>query len=638
MPKADRILANLPPTYRAQGDPSALRALVDAYGAELQTAENALVAVMRAHWVTFADAGEKSITDLALIGALYGLAPRDDESVEEFRDHLKRYVRTFLDATVTVRGILRITAEALGLHIEDDALDTWWTRDEPVLVTELPRGADAASVVLGAGAIERLGRDAAPAVVDGDVDLRAGVDLRTRGTLWIAQDGHGAIPVDLTSTAANPATVMPAEIAAAVNNELGVPDFASVVNGRIRLISETTGPTAEIAVTDGPGDAADLVLGLRSRSYQGADATRARVTGTADLSTAVDLTHERYLRIDIDGTHLVEIDCAALAGGPAAVDIGDITDAINAGLGITVATDDGHFLTLTSPTPGTAGYVSFSEPAAQPATRKLFGSVPPFTLGTGQRRATAVGNQELGLGVDLRTTSRLRLSVDAQPAVTLDVAGADPQATTPAEIVSAINEGLQDTVASHDGNLVTLASSTPGSAGTLVIEEVEQDAAHAVLGLRPRTVRGAVPSTASLTGTPDLSGGVDLSARHLLVLSVDGAPPVEVDLRHGVADITRATVDELADAVNFALGATAEDPVATDDGAHLILVSTKPGAAGSLVVAPLLETRRRRFVTRARVTDDAAAVVFGYTARRAIGAPAIAARIVGGNCLSSGAD
>ena len=153
MPKPDRILANLPPTFRALGDPSALRALADAYGGELQQAENSLVAVMRAHWVDFADQGEQRVLDLAGIGALYGLAPRADESAEEFRDHLKRHVRTFLEGTVTVTGLLRVTAEALGLHIEDDALDTWWTRADPVLVTSTGRGDDAAPLVLGVASL-----------------------------------------------------------------------------------------------------------------------------------------------------------------------------------------------------------------------------------------------------------------------------------------------------------------------------------------------------------------------------------------------------------------------------------------------------------------------------------------------------
>ncbi|QTE27769.1 hypothetical protein [Pengzhenrongella sicca] len=640
MPKADRILANLPPTFRLRGDPSALRALVDAYGGELQQAENSLVAVMRAHWVQFADAGEPRIEDLALFAALYGLAPRPDESVEEFRDHLRRYVRTHLEGTVTVRGILRITAEALGLHIEDDALDAWWDRAEPVLVTTAALGADAASLVLGAGAAVADGADAAPARLVGDVDLGLGVDLRARSILWVALDGHGALPVDLTTGAGDPALVTPAELVAAIDAELGVAGVAAAVGGRLTLTSTTTGVASQVAVEDGPGDAADLVLGLAPRSYAGTDATRARLTGTADLSTALDLTGERYLRLAVDGAHLVEVDCAVLAPDPAAVDVGDVTDAINAALGFDAATDDGRFLTLASPTLGPAGSIVLLDPAAQPATARLFGDAPRAAVGAAARRASVASDRGIGQGVDLTGDSLLRIAVDAEPAVTVDIAGLAPAATTPAEIVASVNEGLGATVASHDGDRITLASTTAGAAGLVRVEEVAGDAAEAVLGLRPRSARGAAPVTAALTGQVDLSAGVDLSARHLLVLAVDGAAPVEVDLRAGVADPTHASVEEVAAAVNAALGSDdpADDPVATDDGAHLILVSTAAGAAGRLEVAPLRRTLRRRFVTRARVTDDAATKVLGFTARSAAGAPAQAALLAGGTDLSGGAD
>ncbi len=637
MPKADRILANLPPTFRAVGDPSALRALTGAYGGELQAAENSLVAVMRAHWVDFADAAEQVIADLALIGALYGLAPRPDESVEEFRDHLKRYVKTFLDGTVTVRGLLRITAEALGLHIDDAALDTWWERPDPVLVTSAPRGEDATSLVLGVAAVRRLGHDPLPAVLDGDVDLRTGVDLRVAGRLWIGRDGHGALPVDLT-VGGDPALVRADQIAAAINTGLGVSDFAAVVDGRVRLTSQTTGPAAVITIEDGPGDAADLVLGLRARAYAGADAARAVVTGRQDLSTAVDLTAERYLRILVDGTRLAEVDCAAHAADPAAVDVGDITEAINDALGITVASDDGRFLTLASPAPGAHGYIGLLPPAAQDATQRLFGPVPQYTFGTDARTARVTGDRDLGPGVDLSERSSLRLQLDAQPAVTVDIAGADPAATTPAEIVAAINEGLTGTVASHDGSLLTLTSPTPGAGSRLVVEEVAGDAAEPVLGLRPRTATGAPGSTAGLTGSLDLSGNVDLSARHLMSLSVDGAPAVEIDLRHGADNPAAVTVGDIADAINHGLGRPPGDPVATDDGARLILVSPTPGAGGSIVIDPLVRADRRRFVTRARVTDDAAGSIFGFTAGGARGAPATAARIAGHADLSAGAD
>ncbi|WP_020669592.1 hypothetical protein [Amycolatopsis nigrescens] len=637
MPKVDRILANLPPTFRVRGEPSALRALAEAYGGELQAAENSLVAVMRAHWVDFADAGEREIHDLAGIGALYGLAPRPDESVEEFREHLKRYVRTFLDGTVTVQGILRVTAEALGLHIEDDALDEWWNRADPVLVTSTPRNTDAAALVLGSGSAERIGHDALPAVLLGTVELRAGVDLRATPLLRIALDGRGAVPVDLTDGAADPAAVTGAEIVRVLNAEFGS-EFASLVDGRLRLVSESSGQDAGLLVADGREDGAGLVLGLRPRAYQGAAATRARVTGTVDLSTPVDLTGARYLRLVIDGSRLAEIDCAAGSADPAAVELDDIATAIDDGLGIAVATHDGRFLTLTSPTLGVAGRIEFRPPAAQPATARLFGPVRPLTVGTDARRAVLAGDRDLANGVDLSDGSRLRLAVDGRPPVTVDIAGADPAATTPAEIVTSVNEALRADIASHDGQRITLVSSSPGEDGTLVAGEVDADAAEPVLGLRPRRVTGSPPATAALTGTVDLSAGVDLGARHLLGLTVDGGGQVEVDLRHGAADPGAVTVEELADAVNHGLGAPADDPVATHDGAHLILVSRDPGAGGRILVHPLRRTSRRRFVTRAMVTDDAGTRVFGFTAGRATGLPPVAAEMAGVNDLSGGVD
>lgn len=637
MPKADRILANLPPTFRLRGGPSALRALVDAYGGELQTAENSLVAVMRAHWVEFADAGEQRIEDLALFAALYGLAPRDDESVEEFRDHLRRYVRTHLQGTVTVQGILRITAEALGLHIDDEALDAWWDRPDPVLVSSVARGADAVTLVLGVPAASVAGTDARHATLVGLVDLGPGVDLSARRTVRLALDDGGALPVDLTSDAADPTAVTAAEVVAAIEARLG-PGVARVDGGHLVLTSPTAGAGSAVAVEDGPGDAADLVLGLRPRTYSGADPTHARLVGTADLSAALDLTRDRYLRLVVDGTHLAEVDCAAAAADPAAVDVADVTAAINAALGLAVASDDGRFLTLTSPTPGDAGSIVLLDPAAQPATRRLLGDPPPVVVGADARAARVVSDRSIGLGVDLSDDSLLRLAVDAQPAVTIDVAGLDPAATTPAEIVAAVNEGLGAQSASHDGERVTLVSPTDGAAGALRVEEVDADAALRVLGLRPRSARGAPPATASLIGTADLSAGVDLSSRYLLALRVDGGPPREVDLRAGVADLTHASVEELADAVNAGLGAGPDDPVATTDGAHLILVSRQPGARGVLEVSPLRTDLRRRFVTRARVLDDAATSVLGFTARTAVGTGATSARLTGTRDLSSGVD
>src|SRR5688500_5597043 len=129
--KTDRILARLPRTFQALPPPTALHALADAFGGELQRAENALAEVMQAHWVDHADRGAAEVHDLADIAALYGLAPRafpmPEETVEEFRARLKSHVRTFLEGTTTLGGVLRVAADALGLRTEE-ALDGWWNR------------------------------------------------------------------------------------------------------------------------------------------------------------------------------------------------------------------------------------------------------------------------------------------------------------------------------------------------------------------------------------------------------------------------------------------------------------------------------------------------------------------------------
>ena len=181
--KTDRILNRLPSIYKALPAPSVLYSVTDAFGNELLQAENSLAALMLAHWVDHADKGAEFIDDLRRIGALYGLAPRPDETVEEFRAHLKRYVRIFLEGPSTVQGVLRIAAESLGLPIDDDysKLDTWWTRgDDDNLATVEARGDDAASLLFGMRVATAIGEAARAAQIIGDVDLAEGAAL-TRG-------------------------------------------------------------------------------------------------------------------------------------------------------------------------------------------------------------------------------------------------------------------------------------------------------------------------------------------------------------------------------------------------------------------------------------------------------------------------
>ncbi|HVG00747.1 MAG TPA: hypothetical protein VND68_12980, partial [Chloroflexia bacterium] len=219
--KTERILGYLPSTFLpAPPRSTALYAVADAFGNELLLAENSLAALMLAHWIDHADKGAEFIRDLACIAALYGLAPRGaelkgrpqgerascddlpaDEMVEEFREHLRRYIRTFIEGTVTVQGVLRVTAEALGLRINGEytGMDTWWKRRSDEVVTFEPGGSDAARKLFGTGEATATGRAVRPAEIVGVVDLSGPVDLRGASVFRFKLDDHQPVDLDLAT-------------------------------------------------------------------------------------------------------------------------------------------------------------------------------------------------------------------------------------------------------------------------------------------------------------------------------------------------------------------------------------------------------------------------------------------------------
>jgi len=617
--KTERILGYLPGTFRPGPRPSALEAVAGAFGDELEWAENSLVAVMRAHWVDQADRDAELIDDLARLAALYGLAPRPDEDVEEFRAHLKRYVRTFLDGTVTVQGILRVAAEALGLALDEapGSFDPWWRRAGPGgELVEVERRPDDAAPLLGLAGASARGRPRTRAEIHGSVELGAGVDLRGRAKLRVRLDGGPVHEVDLAA-----ATALD-EIVAAVEAAAGA-GAARREGGRLVLSSPALGAAGSVEIPDGPEDAAEAVLGLPPRAATGVDADAARIVGGRDLSDGVDLSDERYLRVVVDGARVAEVDCAG--ANPAATTLAEIISAIDTALGGAVASDEGGRLALTSPTTGAAGSVGVSRAAGQDAAERLLGDAPRFAVGHDDRAATLQGRADLSGGIDLRGPSTLHVSVDDGVPVAVDCAGPDPPRTLPGDVVGAVNAALGAPIASHDGRTVTLASTTRGAGGSIALAEGAGDAAGRIMGLLPRSARGSEPEAARLVGEADIAGGVNLFSRNVLGLGVDGAPPVTIDLGTPAADLGHVEPDDLVAAIAARIG----DGVAGFDGNHLTLVSPTSGAGSALAVeTPTLE-RRRRYVTKAVVADEAARTLLGFVAAAATGDDAGPARLVG---------
>ena len=649
--KTDRILSYLPHTFRALPPPTALYSVVDALGNELLHAENSLAAVMLAHWVDHADKGADLIEDLACIAALYGLSPRgnpepasgqmtcpswiSDETVEEFRQRLKRHVRTFIEGTTTVQGVLRVTAEALGLEIADAYadMDTWWTRPGDVLVTVDPAGEDAAELLFGTQPAAVSGRPPRPARVVGTTDLSAPVDLSLSPHLRLSFDGSAPAEVDLRNHVPNPAAATLEQIVAAINGVIGR-TVAGQEATHLTLASSTDGPDSRLEIADIPGDAAPSLLGLLPYTYRGADATAAQVVGQRDLAGGVDLRDVRYLRLVFDGTHRAEVDCAATAAHPEHTTLDEIVAAINAAFGAAVAAHDSHRLTLTSTTQGAASSISIEPAAAQDASMLLLGPVGPAHTGSAALPARVVGARDLGSGIDLRGRSQVRIRIDAHPPVTVSCAGANPAVTLPSEITAALNAALGLGAAWHDGRFIHLESPTAGAASLIAFEPLPagEDAAEAIFGIGPRVFTGAAATRAQITGTPDLSGGVDVRARHVIRVSLDHRSPVDVDLRHGAAHPERVGLGELVTALDRALS----PGVASEDGHHLRLSSPTLGDGGSVVITPLETERRRRFVTRAFVTGEAATLLFGFHRKQASGIVALPALVTGETDLSRG--
>lgn len=632
--KTDRILSYLPGTFQALPRPTALYSIVDAFGNELQQAENALVAVMRSHWVDTADQNEEFITDLAAIASLYGLSPRDDESVEDFRAHLKRYVRTFLQGTTTVQGALRLAAEALGLLIADDytQMDTWWTRPGNVLTTVQPRGDDASPLLFGMASLSTRGSQSQPARIVGTVDLSGTVDLTAAPKLSLQVDNAAPLAIDFSTALANPASASLAGIITAINTAAGSQIAAATPDAHLALASPSPGAAGQIVVNDIAGDAAPTLLGLPPRLYQGTAATAARVTSIADLGGGVDLSNARYLRLLVDGARLAEIDCAG--PDPAHTSLDQIVAAINSALGIALASHDGHFLSLTSTTTGFSSTIQFQSPAGQNAVDVLFGKPPGIATGRNAQPASLKGTRDISAGVDLSQAALLEIAIDGGAHLLINCAGAVPSKTTPDEVVAAINTASGKQTASLTGQFLVLTSSTTGPGSSIRFFTPAGDASGLLLGLPPRSAAGVPSSSASLAGIDIGSGVLDLGAQHLLQLRIDGGPALTVDFQAAISNYRAATLASVAVAINSVAAA----PVAAQQANHLVLTSPASGPSSSISVLPFESSLQRPFVTRAFVLNEASQLVLGTFQQRASGSAAIPASVSGTVDLARGVD
>lgn len=661
MSTTERILSSLPPLYRPYPRPSVLYTVIDAVGRRLLEAENLLFEVMRAHWVDFADQSAAEIRDLARLAALYDLRPRDDEDVETFRTHLKSYVRAYLEGSATPRGVLHLAASTLALSLEDP-LEPLPSGPRYVIETTHP-GDDATFKLFGFRSAEAHGSAPEPARVVGERDLSGGIDPRDLRPLLLEIDGQVIAHVNFAGL--DPGTTTVWDITRVINDALAdpahpeLPTVATHDGRTLQLTSRAGGPAAEIQFDSpihDPADAAridsaDALLGVAPRHYAGADSRPARVIGTRDHAPQggipfASLSEVRYLRLAIDGGAPFEVDCAG--PDPAATPLDHVRDQINASAGRPVASHDGHFLTLTSPTTGAASRLELPPAPANDARDQLLGpDARPIARGSNAAPAQLVGRADLTTAVDLSTRNLLRLRIDdAEHEIdfTQVVApGEDPRGVVVTDIVTALNGAFGATVASTDGQRLILTSTRAGAAGDIEVlppSDPAKDAADLVLGVAPRVQHGRPPQRARIDALATFNGSdtLDLRVQQRLWLSVDGAPARVIDCAG--PEPARTTLQHVVDTINQSLGTTVAffeaDPI-TDVG-RLRLESPTEGAASSVTLRAPETSERRFFYTRGRVREDAATALFGFAAGEVVGRLPQPARLIGEVDLSRGAD
>lgn len=634
--KTASILANLPFTFLAATRRSALQAIAGSVGSELSSGEVALARILRAHWVDTADRNAPEIDDLARIGSMWGLAPLRDndgevlESIEQFREHLKRHVATLIQGTVTVPGILRLASDILGIHADTEGVsfDPWWARKHDVLTSFEPRGEDAAERLFGRGSADVAGADAEPARIVGKPSLSTGVQLGEARTLRVQVDEHGPFDIDL---AGGTETVTLDQIVTAINAKFPA-QVARHDGSHLILESIVKGPEGRVEIEDQDRDAAPAILGLPALIYTGRDSTQAQITSKVDLSAGVDLSGQRYLRLVIDGKDIAEIDCAG--ADPSSTVLDEIRDKINAAFGRAAATHNGQFLIIRSALTGAQSSLFLQQPAAQDCSASILGISRAFFLGTDAAPAVASGAVHIAETVDLSNAALVRLRVDTAPPVTVNCAGASPSKTTLQEIVTILNAALGPGTAFTDGRKIVLMSHQTGRHGQIVFESAgEHDALDVIFGFRIRVFNGSGGLPASITGNTDLSGHNRLWAEYLVGIAVDGGEAREIDLRTHVVDLDHATPEEMVATIN------AKYPgVAFTDGRHLLLTSQTVGSNSRIEVVPLETKLVRRFTSRAMILDEASQIVLGLTVGTAFGESASIAVVRGEPDLQFGVD
>jgi hypothetical protein len=304
------------------------------------------------------------------------------------------------------------------------------------------------------------GTDATGVSFAGVPDLSAGINLAAGAAIAVGVDG-GA-PIDITVGDVDPVVRNLSQLVGSINSTLSAL-IASHDGTRLYLTSQSRAAGASIQIAE-PSSGVDVtaeLFGVEPRTYVGTGATPAVLEGGVDLGAAGPLGARTWLGIGVNGGEPVTINVAADAADPEAPSPSEIAHAINsesdAGASIV-----GGRLRVVSPTKGSAARLEIDYAGVGDARAAIFGAVEFSEVGEPEAPAALTGEADLLQPIDLRDGSVVRVAIDGQPPIDIDVAGGSLEATVLAEIVAGIDDVLPGVPQATADDRLRLTSTTTG--------------------------------------------------------------------------------------------------------------------------------------------------------------------------------
>ena len=421
----------------------------------------------------------------------------------------------------------------------------------------------------------------------------------TDNQLKLNVDGGGTQEITIAAGTYTTASDLASAVNTAIGNNTALAGKVTAEvtsDGKLSLVSASTGKTSSVAVTAGTNDAS-ATLGMTTKTEAaGVDAKTTVSGGTHGTATGnVALTGgaltvagtANTLNITLDGASSgVDISVAANTYSTANDLVGAINDAINATTlkgKVTASVDNNNHLVFSSTATGSSSNVTVADGSSNSGLAAMMGAAGVS--------GTSTGNVDLTAGtttITAATNDKLNISVDGKTGVNITVAAGT---YTAAQLVTAVNDAinassLKGTVTAAldgTGKLLEFTSATSGSSSAVAVTAVAGNTGMTSMVGTATAVAGSGVETTLGTGSTDTL--VSLADKDGNSYGVKAGNQINVSVLVGgqqktatLAVTSTTTLQDLADKIQDAIGGSSSVTIKDNQ----IQITGQAGTANSV--------------------------------------------------------